>query len=198
MSNHFRNKSCSWWRSIFNDLFRFSITTSNKLNFTFLCCFRFSFSNQIIFKQHLVIIINEYKFPLLTYSLEYFILYINPILDGSFILVFPKGVWEALQKFELILYQFLTIGYFRFHLGRVPFSSACFFSQATIISYPYVILNIQSRIFSPFMWSPFFWYKYFSWSHLSVTELSIFLDLFYLWLCGTKILIIRALAYQFN
>ena len=192
MSNHFRNKSCSWWRSIFNDLFRFSITTSNKLNFTFLCCLRFSFSNQIIFKQHLVIIINEYKFPLLTYSLEYFILYINPILDGSFILVFPKGVCEALKNsnwfwsfwlryatdhfifgYFLVL---LTMGYFRFPLGWVPFSSACFFSATPYdlvflcntkyielcSSLSYVKTNILflSGVYSIFR------------SHLSVTDLS--------------------------
>ena len=151
-------------------------------------CYLFPFSNQLISKQHLVRIINEYT--------------VWEALKNS------NWFWSFWLRYATDYFVFgyalipLTMGYFRFPLGWVPFSSACFFSatpydlvflcntkyieMCSSLSYVKTNILFLSGVYSIFR------------SHLSVTDLSFFLDLFYLWLCGTKLLIIWALAYQFN
>ena len=90
-----------WFRSIFNDNFHFPVIN----NLSSRVFTDFHFPDQLIIKQHLVIIINKNKFPRLTYFLFRicFIFYINPILYGLFHLYAPQRGLGSPPKFGMIL-----------------------------------------------------------------------------------------------
>ena len=100
-----------WWLPLFS-------YNSHKINSIFLC-YLFPFSNQLISKQHLVRIINEYT--------------VWEALKNS------NWFWSFWLRYATDYFVFgyalvpLTMGYFRFPLGWVPFSSACFFQRLLMI-----------------------------------------------------------------
>ena len=167
--------------------------------------FSFSFSNQLISKQHLVRIINEYTvWDALKLSNWVWFFF---TFDMRLIILFLGTLWSLryfslnLTIFNLILYQALTMGYFRFPLGWVPFSSACFFQRLLndlvfICNTKYIeMCSLLSYVKTNILFLPGV-YSIFR-SHLSVTDLSFFLGLF-TFESVSKILIIWASAYQSN